>query len=93
VLSAAKREVEEKYPPLSTLKSGETGKVIRISRFCRGSQRRRLMDLGIVPGTEITMELASASGDPKAYKIRGAVIALRKEQADLIDIKPLKKAV
>jgi DtxR family Mn-dependent transcriptional regulator len=93
VLSGAKREVEEKYPPLSTLKSGEKGEVIRISRFCRGSQRRRLMDLGIVPGTEISMELASASGDPKAYKIRGAVIALRKEQADLIDIKPLKKAV
>jgi len=93
VLSGAKTEVEEKYPPLSILKSGEEGEVIRISRFCRGSQRRRLMDLGIVPGTVITMELASVSGDPKAYKIRGAVIALRKEQADLIDIKPLTKAV
>jgi len=42
------------------------------------------MDLGIVPGTEIQAEMKSIGGDPVAYKIRGASIALRKTQADKI---------
>jgi Fe2+ transport system protein FeoA len=46
------------------------------------------MDLGIVPGTTISMVMTSAGGDPKAYNIRGAMIALRKEQANFIHIKP-----
>ena len=93
ILSEKKPEVEEVFHPLSSLKKGEKAEVIHISRSCRGSQRRRLMDLGVVPGSVITMEMASAGGDPKAYNIRGALIALRKEQAELINIKPIKKAV
>jgi Fe2+ transport system protein FeoA len=49
-------------------------------------QRRRLMDLGVVPGTEIAVEMRSATGDPTAYLIRGASIALRKKQASQIQI-------
>lgn len=44
------------------------------------------MDLGIVPGTTISTELSSASGNPKAYNIRGALIALRREQANMVYI-------
>jgi Fe2+ transport system protein FeoA len=42
------------------------------------------MDLGVVPGTEIEAEMKSIGGDPVAYRIRGASIALRKNQADKI---------
>jgi Fe2+ transport system protein FeoA len=35
------------------------------------------------------MQMTSAGGDPKAYSIRGAMIALRKDQADFIHIQPL----
>ena len=42
------------------------------------------MDLGVVPGTEIAAELKSASGDPTAYRIKGASIALRKTLSDRI---------
>lgn len=59
----------------------ETVRVIRISQACQGSQRRRLLDLGVVRGAEITPELVSASGDPVAYRVRGALIALRGAQA------------
>jgi len=45
------------------------------------------MDLGIVPGTEITADMRSAGGDPTAYRIRGATIALRKDQAELVFLK------
>jgi DtxR family Mn-dependent transcriptional regulator len=91
VLSAKEEAVEEPFLPLSSLKRGERATVIKISRACRGTQRRRLMDLGIVPGTVISMEMVSAGGDPKAYNIRGAVIALRKDQASYVNIKPLSE--
>lgn len=69
---------------LTSLVRGASGIVSGISPACRGLQRRRLMDLGVVPGTEISMDIKSAGGDPTAYRIRGALIALRKEQADLV---------
>ncbi|HJO37374.1 MAG TPA: metal-dependent transcriptional regulator [Vicinamibacterales bacterium] len=59
----------------------ETVRVVSISQACQGPQRRRLLDLGLVPGTEVTPELTSAAGDPVAYRIRGALIALRRAQA------------
>jgi DtxR family Mn-dependent transcriptional regulator len=53
---------------------------------CQGSQRRRLLDLGIVRGTEIEAAFGSAAGDPVAYQVRGALIALRREQAAWIRV-------
>lgn len=72
---------------LSILKPGQTAKVVGIAKACRGQQRRRLMDLGVVPGSLISAELQSVGGDPMAYYIRGALIALRKQQANDIYIK------
>ncbi|GJQ21277.1 MAG: hypothetical protein HBSIN02_16320 [Bacteroidia bacterium] len=69
---------------LASLKPGEMAVVTGISPACRGLQRRRLMDLGVVPGTRIAAELRSATGDPTAYRIRGATIALRREHAELV---------
>ncbi len=71
---------------LASLGMGDRGTVARISHACRGMQRRRLMDLGIVPGTVVEAEMKSASGDPTAYNIRGASIALRKQLAEMIFI-------
>lgn len=39
--------------------------------------RRRLLDIGLIPGTRVTCVAKSPAGDPAAYLIRGAVIALR----------------
>jgi DtxR family Mn-dependent transcriptional regulator len=74
---------------LADLATGEFGFVARISPVCTGSERRRLLDLGVVPGTEIRAEYSSASGDPVAYRIRGALIALRRTQARTIEIEAL----
>jgi Fe2+ transport system protein FeoA len=49
-----------------------------------------MMDLGILPDTQIEVVMQSAGGDPVAYRIRGAMLALRKSQADLIFICPEK---
>ena len=80
-------KMEGPFEALSTLKVGESGVVLGISKACRGMQRRRLMDLGLVPGTVVSAELKSASGNPTAYNIRGAMIALRKDQAHLVHIR------
>lgn len=71
---------------LASLEPGEVAVVTGISKACRGLQRRRLMDLGIVPGTIVKAKFRSASNDPTAYEIRGATIALRRQQAEMIFI-------
>lgn len=75
--------------PLSSLKPGEQAEIVDISRTMRPVDRHRLMDLGVLPGTTVRAEFISPSGDPVAYMIRGALIALRKDQADKIFIHPL----
>lgn len=82
------KPVEGKFKNLSSLKIGERGIVLGISKALRGQQRRRLMDLGIVPGTEVVAEIKGAFGDPTAYRIKGASIALRKKLADWIYLIP-----
>jgi DtxR family Mn-dependent transcriptional regulator len=88
-VATEEQKVEESPRFLSSLKTGETAEVMGISRACRGPQRRRLMDLGIIPGTLISMAMTSAGGDPKAYNVRGAMIALRDDQADFIHVKSI----
>ncbi len=82
--------MEGPFASLADLLPGQQVRVIGIGRTLRGSQRRRLMDLGLVPGTVVEVELESAGGDPTAYIIRGASIALRRQQARSIRVEPLK---
>ena len=49
-------------------------------------RRRRLMDLGMVPGTKITADLSSPMGDPVGYRVRDSLIALRAVQAACIRV-------
>ncbi len=81
---------DEALERLSSLRESEQGTVLGISPACRGIQLRRLLDLGLVRGTEVTAELVSPTGDPTAYRVRGALIALRRAQANLIYITRIK---
>lgn len=65
---------------------GEVATVTGLSPACQGPQRRRLLDLGLVPGTRVTVEMRSPLRDPVAYRVRGAVIALRRHQADWVQV-------
>jgi len=86
-----REKIEEAPENLAMLNVGEQGKVIFISKACRGPQRRRLMDLGILPGTVVSAEMKGIGGDPTAFKIRGANIALRRDTAKMIHINKLEK--
>jgi len=61
-----------------------TVKVVNIN--ARGELRRRFFDLGIIDGTDIEVLFRSPFGDPTAYMIRGAVIAIRKEDGRKIEV-------
>ena len=78
---------EEEAERLSSLDEKEIAEVIGISNECRGANRRRLLDLGILKGTKIEVDLKSPLRDPIAYKVRNTSIALRNSLADLILIK------
>ena len=54
-----------------------------------GAMRRRLMDIGLTPGAVVQSLFRSCCGDPTAYLIQGAVIALRREDADTVIIDPI----
>lgn len=55
-----------------------------------GSMRRRLQDMGLIEGTPVLCLMRSPSGDPIAYLIRGAVIALREEDSSKILVEHIK---
>ncbi|MCG3138937.1 MAG: hypothetical protein HJJLKODD_02808 [Phycisphaerae bacterium] len=69
---------------LSELHPGQTGHVLRLDT--EGSLRQRLLDLGLVPGTAIEQIMHSPIGDPICYRVRGAMIALRQQDARNIQI-------
>jgi DtxR family Mn-dependent transcriptional regulator len=79
--------LEEVNESLASLQTGETAEVVRLSPACRGIERRRLMDLGVVPGTRVTFERRGLTGGLSAYRIREALIGLREEQARLIGVR------
>lgn len=72
---------------LSLLKSGQKGTVAFISSACMGPERRRLLDFGLVPGSEVQREFSSPFGSPVAYSLRGTTIGLRESQARNIFIR------
>jgi DtxR family Mn-dependent transcriptional regulator len=71
---------------LSSLELGHKAVVLGLSPACRGPERRRLLDLGFVPGTEVRVVMKSPLGDPVAYEVRGTTVALRQDQARHIRI-------
>ena len=66
---------------LSDLSKNDRAEVVGLDEACQGFSRRRLMDLGFTEGAEVRPALQTFAGDPRAYEIRGTLVALRREQA------------
>ena len=77
------------YTNLFDLPVGQTAQIQSLQ--ADGPIRRRLLDIGMVDGTYTTCLYAAPSGDPKAYWVRGAVIAIRKEDATRILARPMPR--
>ena len=81
---------EEVAPMQTTLDALPVGASAVVTALCStGAQRRRMLDLGFVPGAGVRALHASPWGDPVAYGVRSAVIALRREDAGSVQIEML----
>lgn len=74
---------------LTRLEEGQEARIVALSPSCRGAMRRRLMDLGFVRGSRVSIEMKSPMQNPIAYVVRGTAIALREDQARYILIGPI----
>jgi ferrous iron transport protein A len=71
---------------LSKLKRNESAVVTEVAHPDPKMQQR-LLDLGFYPGKTVKLVLISPKEDPKAYEVRGTVIAIRDEDANYIQVK------
>lgn len=85
---------------LSEIKTGHVVEIVRVSG--QSSFRRRLMELGLVPGTRVELLRVAPLGDPVELLVRGASLSIRKAEASVIEVghvdaspaeKPLPKTV
>jgi DtxR family transcriptional regulator, Mn-dependent transcriptional regulator len=74
---------------LGDLAPGEEAEVVAVDVNCQGFSRRRLMDLGFTPGARLQPALETFAGDPRAYRVRGTLVALRQHQARQVLVRPV----
>ena len=78
---------------LSDTRLGQRATVMRIEKSADPFVRGRLLDLGLTPGTVVEHQLDGSMGEVAAYRVRGTLIALRKDQAQLIRIEPIVESL
>lgn len=71
---------------LDALRPGRSGRVVEISPECRGFERSRLMDLGLVPGSLVERSESAPFGGPIAFRLRGVTLALRPGTASMVAV-------
>ncbi len=71
--------------PLSALTVGQGAYISRLEG--EWAMARRLAQLGFTPGTRVDCELTAPAGDPSAYRVRGALIALRNRDAGQVFVR------
>ncbi|MEA5002883.1 MAG: FeoA family protein [Christensenella sp.] len=69
---------------LDQLKPGESGTILAVGG--QGALRRRLLEMGLTPGTRVMVQKMAPSGDPIELHIRGYQLTLRKEDAAQITL-------
>lgn len=64
---------------LSQMRRKEKGKITKVEGS--GAVHRRILDMGVVPSTEVTVERVAPLGDPIEIKVKGYHLSLRREEA------------
>ena len=88
VLPESERLLREAVP-LVELPRDRRARIVMLADAVQGFTRRRFLDLGLTPGTIISPEHENFFKDPRAYRVRGTLIALRRDQAAQIWVKPV----
>jgi DtxR family Mn-dependent transcriptional regulator len=79
--------VNIQHVKLSALKAGQEAKVVRVS--AESSLKKRLLDMGVVPGTKVRLEKIAPLGDPIDIVVKGYHLSLRKQEASAITVEIL----
>lgn len=69
---------------LKQVKIGDTARVVKLHG--EGAVKRRIMDMGITRGTEVTVRKVAPLGDPVEVTVRGYELSLRKADAEMIEV-------
>lgn len=80
----SKEETAVRQVALHTLKVGQRGIVVRVGS--KGPVKRRMMDMGLVPGSEVSVRRVAPLGDPIEFTVKGYSLSLRKSEAQEIDV-------
>lgn len=73
---------------LDTLEPGRKGRIVKVTGH--GPIRRRIADMGVVPGVVVEVERVAPLGDPLEVKLLGYHLSLRKEEASGISVEPVE---
>ena len=74
-----------------TLKDGKTGMTLKILQISESPLKQRLMSMGMIPGTKVTVLRSAPMGDPIAIGIRSYNLALRRADAEKIEVTEIKE--
>jgi DtxR family Mn-dependent transcriptional regulator len=89
---ASEAAAEDDVVRLADLARRDWAEIVALDPACQGFSRRRLMDLGFTEGARVRPVLQTFAGDPRGYEIRGTVVALRREQASQVLVRPMPTA-
>jgi ferrous iron transport protein A len=70
---------------LRDMKVGETGQVLGYSETGKG-YRKKLLAMGLTPGTELNVTRVAPMGDPVEIQVRGFKLSLRKDEAAVVQV-------
>ena len=75
--------------PLHELKIGQCGTIVRVGG--KGPAKRRMVNMGLVAGSEVKVERVAPLGDPIEIKIKGYHLSLRKEEAVQVYVEMIER--
>lgn len=72
---------------MATLREVKIGETVTVKKLTgEGAVKRRIMDMGITKGTEVTVRKVAPLGDPIEVTVRGYELSLRKEDAEMVEV-------
>lgn len=69
---------------LNEVKVGETARIVRLNG--NGAVKRRIMDMGLTNGTEVTVRKIAPLGDPIELTVRGYELSIRRDEAANVEV-------
>lgn len=71
---------------ISELKIGQKARILSLAQGTLSSYRKRLISMGLLPGTEFVVSRIAPLGDPIEILVRGFALSLRKNEANILDV-------